>query len=79
MPRLNFDIDEADLLKAYGIDTLTPTYVYAGTSFPSSRLNEPRKWQVVDHNLEESVAGSILSPTPGDIENDPLGLGNYVR
>jgi len=25
MPRLNFDIDEADLLKAYGIDTLTPT------------------------------------------------------
>jgi hypothetical protein len=25
MPRLNFDIDEADLLKAYEIDTLAPT------------------------------------------------------
>jgi exocyst complex component 2 len=42
---------------------------------------ETRKWQVVDHDLEESVAGAILSPTGGgvDIENDPLGLGNIVR
>lgn len=40
---------------------------------------EPSKWQVVDHDLEESVAGAILSPTSGDIESDPLGLGSTVR
>ncbi|KAF9523252.1 exocyst complex component sec5 [Crepidotus variabilis] len=62
--RLNFDIDEADLLKAYKIGTLTPTH-----------------WQEVDHELEESVAGALLSPGSGgaDVEGDPLGLGNAVR
>jgi len=28
MPRLNFDIDEATLLKTYRINSLNPTYVF---------------------------------------------------
>ncbi|CAA7268370.1 unnamed protein product [Cyclocybe aegerita] len=63
MPRLNFDIDEADLLKAYKIGTLTPL-----------------KWEEVDHDLEDSVAGALLSPASGgDGEGDPLGLKNALR
>ncbi|KAF5336401.1 hypothetical protein D9611_006533 [Ephemerocybe angulata] len=63
MPRLNFDIDEATLLKAYKISNLTPT-----------------QWEEVDHEFEDSVAGSLLSPTTGnESEGDPLGLGNEVR
>lgn len=62
MPRLNFDIDEATLLKAYKISTLTPT-----------------KWEEVDHELEDSVAGALLSPTSGnESEGDPLNLGSNV-
>jgi hypothetical protein len=35
---------------------------------------------VVDHELEDSVAGTLLSPTSGgDNERDPLGLGSAVR
>ncbi|KAF8970197.1 exocyst complex component Sec5-domain-containing protein [Flammula alnicola] len=56
MPRLNFEIDEATLLKAYKIGTLTP-----------------KKWEEVDHEFEDSVASSLLSP--GDREGDALGLG----
>ncbi|TEB31864.1 hypothetical protein FA13DRAFT_1754665 [Coprinellus micaceus] len=63
MPRLNFDIDEATLLKAYKIGSLTPN-----------------QWEEVDHEFEDSVAGSLLSPTTGnESEGDPLGLGNEVR
>ncbi|RDB30270.1 Exocyst complex component 2 [Hypsizygus marmoreus] len=61
MPQLNFDIDEAALLKAYNISSLRPT-----------------KWEEVDHELEDSVAGALTS-TPGtDGEGDPLGIGGYV-
>ncbi|RXW20181.1 hypothetical protein EST38_g5679 [Candolleomyces aberdarensis] len=63
MPKLNFDIDEATLLKAYKISSLTPN-----------------QWEEVDHEFEDSVAGSLLSPTTGnESEGDPLGLGNEVR
>lgn len=61
MPRLNFDIDEATLLKAYKISSLTPS-----------------KWEEVDHDFEESVASSLLSPSATgerEREGDPLGLG----
>ncbi|KAG2003313.1 hypothetical protein CC2G_003924 [Coprinopsis cinerea AmutBmut pab1-1] len=62
MPKLNFDIDEATLLKAYKI----------------SSLNPPR-WEEVDHELEDSVAGALLSPTAGNEgEGDPLNLGSNV-
>ncbi|PPQ75995.1 hypothetical protein CVT26_005947, partial [Gymnopilus dilepis] len=37
----------------------------------------PTKWEEVDHELAESVAGALLSPsTAGEGEGDPLGLGN---
>ncbi|KJA16657.1 hypothetical protein HYPSUDRAFT_47148 [Hypholoma sublateritium FD-334 SS-4] len=40
----------------------------------------PSKWEEVDHELEDSVAGALLSPsTAGDAEGDPLGLGSNVR
>lgn len=63
MPRLNFDIDEAALLKAYKIGTLNPT-----------------QWEEVDHDLEDSVAGALLSPSSNnDAEGDPLGIGSAVK
>ncbi|TFK41615.1 exocyst complex component Sec5-domain-containing protein [Crucibulum laeve] len=62
MPRLNLDIDDTHLLKAYGLNSLNPT-----------------KWEHVDHELEDSVAGTLFSPTgTGEGEGDPLGIGNYV-
>lgn len=42
MPRLNFDIDEADLLKAYKVDTLTPKWVQM-KSFYFAILNTPEQ------------------------------------
>ena len=46
-----------------------------------SKLSLSRKWHEIDHELEHSVAGALLSPTGGavDVEGDPLGLGNVVR
>ncbi|TFK20519.1 hypothetical protein FA15DRAFT_673418 [Coprinopsis marcescibilis] len=62
MPKLNFDIDEATLLKTYKISNLNPS-----------------KWEEVDHELEDSVAGALLSPTSGNEgEGDPLNLGSNV-
>ncbi|KXN89146.1 Exocyst complex component 2 [Leucoagaricus sp. SymC.cos] len=63
MPRLNFDIDEATLLKTYKISTLNPT-----------------RWEEADHDLEDSVAGALMSPT-GSFEGDgdPLGIGTSIN
>ncbi|KAG6861289.1 hypothetical protein C0995_001843 [Termitomyces sp. Mi166 len=61
MPKLNFDVDEATLLKAYNISSLRPS-----------------KWEEIDHELENSVAGALTN-TSGDGEGDPLGLGGYVK
>ncbi|TEB03996.1 hypothetical protein FA13DRAFT_1321951 [Coprinellus micaceus] len=44
------------------------------------RFPHPNQWEEVDHEFEDSVAGSLLSPTTGnESEGDPLGLGNEVR
>ncbi|KAG5654577.1 hypothetical protein H0H81_000102 [Sphagnurus paluster] len=62
MPKLKFDLDEATLLKAYGISSLRPS-----------------KWEEVNHELEDSVAGALTSTT-GDGEGaDPLGIGGHVN
>ncbi|KAG6827599.1 hypothetical protein H0H92_011172 [Tricholoma furcatifolium] len=61
MPKLNFDVDEATLLKAYKISTLRPS-----------------KWEEIDHELGDSVAGALTSST-GDGDGDPLGLGMHVN
>ncbi|PPQ68923.1 hypothetical protein CVT24_007667 [Panaeolus cyanescens] len=40
----------------------------------------PTKWEDVDHDLEDSYAGALLSPSTGaEAEGDPLGLGNVVN
>ncbi|KAF8899761.1 exocyst complex component sec5 [Gymnopilus junonius] len=40
----------------------------------------PTKWEEVDHELADSVAGALLSPSAaGDGEGDPLGLGNSIK
>ncbi|CAK5272889.1 unnamed protein product [Mycena citricolor] len=62
MPKLNFNTDEASLLKAYKISTLYPT-----------------KWEEVDHELENSIAGALASNANGEGEGDPLGLGATVN
>ncbi|KII91212.1 hypothetical protein PLICRDRAFT_173102 [Plicaturopsis crispa FD-325 SS-3] len=39
----------------------------------------PTKWEEVDHDLEDSVAGALMSPTTGvEGDGDPLGLGQTV-
>ena len=39
-----------------------------------------RKWEDVDHDLENSVAGALTSPTGGgDGDGDPLGLGAVIE
>jgi hypothetical protein len=39
-----------------------------------------RKWEDIDHDLEDSVAGALISPTGGgDGEGDPLGLGAVIE
>lgn len=48
--------------------------------FARNDLDGISKWEEVDHELEDSVAGALLSPsTAGDAEGDPLGLGSNVR
>ncbi|KAH9477787.1 Exocyst complex component SEC5B [Psilocybe cubensis] len=40
----------------------------------------PTKWEEVDHELADSVAGAILSPSiAGDSEGDPIGLGSSTE
>ncbi|KAG6865443.1 hypothetical protein C0991_002519 [Blastosporella zonata] len=38
----------------------------------------PSKWEDIDHELEDSVAGALTS-TSGDGEGDPLGIGGFVK
>ncbi|KZT10260.1 uncharacterized protein LAESUDRAFT_721596 [Laetiporus sulphureus 93-53] len=59
MGRLNFEVDDAELLKAYGVSSLSP-----------------QKWEEIDHEKDESLAGSLTGS--GDGETDPLGLGAVV-
>jgi hypothetical protein len=38
-----------------------------------------RKWEEIDHDLEDSVAGALTSPTGVEGEGDPLGLGAIIE
>ncbi|KAJ8087260.1 Exocyst complex component S5 [Marasmius tenuissimus] len=60
MPKLNFNVDEATLLRSYKLSTLNPT-----------------KWEDVDHELEDSLAGALTN-TGSEREGDPLGIGSDV-
>ncbi|KAL1668690.1 exocyst complex component Sec5-domain-containing protein [Schizophyllum commune] len=62
MPKLNFDVDEATLLKAYKISSLRPT-----------------QWEEIDHDLEDSVAGSLANASADGDGGDPLGFGSEVK
>ncbi|KAL1743983.1 exocyst complex component Sec5-domain-containing protein [Schizophyllum fasciatum] len=62
MPKLNFDVDEATLLKAYKISSLRPT-----------------QWEEIDHDLEDSVAGSLANASADGDGGDPLGFGSEVN
>ncbi|KAF9564481.1 hypothetical protein CPC08DRAFT_788512 [Agrocybe pediades] len=65
MPRLNFDVEEAALLQAYKIGSMTPT-----------------KWEEVDHELADTLAGAMLSPSIAQApegEGDPIGLGDAYK
>ncbi|KAK7036624.1 Exocyst complex component S5 [Paramarasmius palmivorus] len=61
MPKLNFNIDEATLLRSYKLSSLNP-----------------EKWEDVDHDLEDSLAGALTN-TGGEREGDPLGIGSDVN
>ncbi|KAL1716688.1 exocyst complex component Sec5-domain-containing protein [Schizophyllum commune] len=60
MPKLNFDVDEATLLKAFS--SLRPT-----------------QWEEIDHDLEDSVAGSLANASADGDGGDPLGFGSEVN
>lgn len=80
MPKLNFEIDEAALLKAYKISSLNPTWGYPILSHLFTQLNLGcRKWEDVDHELEDSVAGALTSSSGDGEGQDPLGIGGYVK
>lgn len=39
-----------------------------------------RQWEDVDHELEDSVAGALISPSGGtEGDGDPLGLGGTIK
>ena len=38
-----------------------------------------RVWEEVDHDLDDSIAGALTSPTGSDGEGDPLGLGAIIK
>lgn len=38
-----------------------------------------RKWEDIDHDLENSIAGALTSPSGGDGDGDPLGLGAIIE
>lgn len=40
-----------------------------------------RTWEEVNHELEDSVAGALMSPVgpKGEGEGDPLGFGSNLR
>ncbi|KAI3602858.1 exocyst protein [Moniliophthora roreri] len=61
MPKLNFNVDEATLLRSYKLSSLNP-----------------EKWEEVDHDLEDSLAGALTN-TGGEREGDPLGIGSNVN
>ena len=71
MGKLNFDIDEASLLKTYGLSTLAPTYVSSGVCKLTvvERWASFREWEDIDHELDVPF---IISDSD---TVDPLGLG----
>jgi exocyst complex component 2 len=80
MPRLNLDIDEATLLKAYKIGSLNPTYACFRRSPNRRSCIFNRQWEDVDHDLDDSVPGTLLSPTgSGEGDGDCLGLESDVK
>ena len=72
MVKLNLVSDEASLLKTYGVSSLAPKCVIVSLR-PISRWLLFRKWEVVDHEKVDTVAGA-LTGVQGDVEGDPLGL-----
>lgn len=37
-----------------------------------------RQWEDIDHDLEDSVAGALLSSN-NEVEGEPLGIGSDVK
>ncbi len=85
MPRLNLNVDEAQLLRTYQLSSLNPTYVTRHAHIWNVLDDLAcRKWEEVDHELEDSVAGSMLSPTSTadrdrEREGNPLGLPHSLE
>lgn len=84
MPTFNFDVDEAALLKAYKISSLTPSYVseiLIVERIPNDGCFILSQWEEVDYDLDDAMAGSSTSPTGTGTDEvaDPLGLGNHIK
>ncbi|EED84825.1 predicted protein [Postia placenta Mad-698-R] len=61
MSKLNFKVDDAELLKAYGISSLSP-----------------KKWEVIDYDNDDTLAGNLTGANNAEGEPDPLGLGATI-
>ena len=82
MPRLNLEIDEERLLRAYKISSLNPKSVFLLPNANAYVLIVSRKWEEVDHEFEESIGASFLdasSLVQRGRDIDPLGLPHSVE
>jgi exocyst complex component 2 len=83
MPTFNFDVDDAALLKAYKISSLSPSYVLKKNlkRVSNDGCLTSSQWEEVDYDLDDAMAGSSTSPTgtSADEVADPLGLGNQIK
>jgi exocyst complex component 2 len=80
MPKLNLNFDEAAILKAYKISSLKPSCdPFVLCLFAADSL--PRKWEDVDHELADSVAGALVDAgaKSSEMDGDPLGLRSRVK
>lgn len=82
MPRLNLEIDEEKLLRAYKISSLNPKSVFFPPNAKCHVFIVNRKWEEVDHELEESIGASFLDASTlvqRERDIDPLGLPHSVE
>ena len=82
MVKINFNVTDEALLKAYRIGSLTPTYavVYFINGDTAGNLQATcSKWQDIDHDVSDSVAGALTGNAQDTDVMDPLGLGGDIE
>jgi hypothetical protein len=80
MVKINFNVTDEALLKAYRIGSLAPTYVAKSFTRARPKLRGTcSKWEDVDHDASDSVAGALTGSVQDTDVMDPLGLGGDIE